>query len=339
MNILIRQRENKKWQAIISYKNSRGKWLQKSKGGFEKRKDANLWAQEMSFELKKLEKKGILGDSYTLGQVYFIFMEKNKNNFALNTKKSYEKMYKFFEIFMEEDILQIDPLALGAYIEEKRNLNNKQYNDYLVRLNTIFKFAINKLKAAYKNPCDVIPRAKNVDRQIVEFIDVDLYSEILKGTKNEKINLFIRVLYETGMRASEVFGLATQNISDFTIKVVQQMDTREKVIKKELKTKNSYREIPISKKLFFDLKKSSINMDGLIFYNITYSGVARALKRFNTTPHCFRHTRATNLVSAGIDLTLVASVIGDKIETIMSTYVEKNTNNLEKKYDQIRQII
>ena len=57
MNIIIRQRENGKWQAIISYKDKKGKWKQKSKGGFDKRKDANLWAQEMSFELKKWRKK------------------------------------------------------------------------------------------------------------------------------------------------------------------------------------------------------------------------------------------------------------------------------------------
>lgn len=339
MNITIRQRENKKWQGIVSYKDSHGKWVQKSQGGFCKRKDANLWAKEMSFELQKLEKKGILENSFTLGQVYFIFMEKNKNSFSLNTKKGYERMYNFFESFMHEDILNINPLKLSVYIEEQRELNNKKYDKYLVRLNTIFKFAINKLKVAYKNPCDVIPHAKNIDKEIIKFIDVNLYKKILQSIKNEKINLFVRVLYETGMRASEVFGLATQNINNYKIKVVQQMDTREKVIKKELKTKNSYREVPISRELYFDLKKSSINVDGLIFYNISYSGVARALKPFKTTPHCFRHTRATNLVSSGIDLTIVAHVIGDKIETIMSTYVEKNTNNLDDKFEQIRQII
>ena len=48
MNITIRQRENKKCQDIISYKDKRNKWKQKSKGGFEKKKEANLWAQEMS---------------------------------------------------------------------------------------------------------------------------------------------------------------------------------------------------------------------------------------------------------------------------------------------------
>ena len=339
MNITVRQRENGKWQAIVSYKDKKGKWKQKPKGGFDKKKDANQWAKEMSFELQKLEKKGILENSYTLEQVYWIFMEKNKNEFALNTKKSYEKTYDFFKIFMKEDILEINPLKLGAYIEEQRSLKNKKYNNYLVNLSAIFNFAINKLKVAYKNPCDVIPHAKNIDKEIIKFIDVNLYKKILQSIKNEKINLFVRVLYETGMRASEVFGLATQNINNYKISVVQQMDTREKIIEKELKTKNSYREVPISRKLYFDLKKSSINIDGLIFYNISYSGVARALKPFKTTPHCFRHTRATNLVSSGIDLTIVAHVIGDKIETIMSTYVEKNTNNLDDKFEQIRQII
>lgn len=59
MNVTVRQRENNKWQAIVSYKDKKGKWKQKSKGGFDKRKDANQWAKEMSFELQKLEKSEI----------------------------------------------------------------------------------------------------------------------------------------------------------------------------------------------------------------------------------------------------------------------------------------
>ncbi|MDU1176400.1 MAG: Arm DNA-binding domain-containing protein, partial [Peptoniphilus harei] len=74
MNITIRQRENGKWQAIISYKDKKGKWKQKPKGGFDKRKDANQWAKAKAFELQKLEQKGILGNEYTLEEVFETYL-------------------------------------------------------------------------------------------------------------------------------------------------------------------------------------------------------------------------------------------------------------------------
>ena len=80
-------------------------------------------------------------------------------------------------------------------------------------------------------------------------------------------------------------------------------------------------------------------MDGRIFYDVSYSWITMFLRQFNTSAHCFRHTRATILVGSGIDLTVVSYVIGDKIQTILDTYVEVDKNNLDKKYQKIRNLI
>lgn len=340
MNITIRQRENGKWQAIVSYKDKKGKWRQKPKGGFDKRKDANLWAKEMSFELQKLEKSGVLGSEYTLQDVFDIYVELNfpidKN---ITTRQPYIQMLRFFDSFKDRNISDIKPKELLDFVSNKRKETGLTYNLNVSKLSTLFNFAIKKLRACEYNPCDILNKPTPKEDERIKFISEDLYKEILKSLKNESYKLIVRLLYETGMRISEAMGLCTQNVVSNTIKVEKQYIHEFNLFTDKLKTENSYRIVPISPELFMDLKKKPVDLDGRIFYDVEAPTLRYYLRKFNTSPHCFRHTRATILVSSGIDLTVVASVIGDKIETILKTYVNVNENDIEKKFDLIRQTI
>lgn len=149
----------------------------------------------------------------------------------------------------------------------------------------------------------------------------------------------IRVLYETGMRIGEALGISTQYVNECLIDVRQQFNIGSNCVTKQLKSKNSYRTIPISRELYVELKKATCDINGRIFYDIKYKTLMKKLKEFNVSCHCFRHTRATILVSSGIDLTVISSIIGDKIETVLNTYVEINRNNIEDKYEKVRQLI
>ena len=341
MNITVRQRENGKWQAIVSYKDNKGKWRQKPKGGFDKRKDANQWAKEMSFELQKLEKSGVLGNDYTLEEIFELYiarMEKTNDRDSTSTIDTYRGCMNLFSDFFSRDINSIKTTELYNSVENKRKLTGSSYNTHITILNAIFNFAIKKVRACENNPCDLLYYDKTKKDKRIKFITEDLYQKILDGTKNEKIKLMTQLLYETGMRIGEAFGLCTQNVLNGTIDVKQQF-TREKVLSDFLKTSNSYRTIPISDDLYRKLKKATFDFQGRIFYDLTYQGLYTHFKKYKISPHCFRHTRATILVGSGIDLTVIAQVIGDKIETILENYVEVNEDNIDKKFDMIRALI
>lgn len=341
MNITVRQRENGKWQAIVSYKDKKGKWRQKPKGGFDKKKDANQWGKEKYFELLKLEKSGVLGDEYTLEEVFELYlarMEKTSHKDTKSSQKTYKDCMDIFADFLERDISSIKATEIYDFIETKRKLTGNNYNVNISVLSMIYNFAIKKVRACENNPCDLLYYDKSKEDKRIKFITEDLYKKILDGTKNEKIKLMTQLLYETGMRIGEAFGLCTQNVINGTIEVKQQF-TREKVLSEFLKTSNSYRTIPISDDLYRKLKRATFDFQGRIFYDLTYSGLYTHFKKYRISPHCFRHTRATILVGSGIDLTVVSYVIGDEIETIMNTYVEVNEDNIGEKFDQIRALV
>lgn len=341
MNITIRQRENGKWQAIVSYKDKKGKWRQKPKGGFDKRKDANLWAKEMSFELQKLEKSGVLGNEYTLEEImelYLTRMKKSSNKNSINSENQYRSSMGLFEEFLHRNINEIKATELFEFIEKKREKTGYSYNTNIKVLSTIFNFAIKKVRACINNPCDLLYNDYSRIDDRTKFIDDDFYHEILSKIKKQKMKLLIKLLYETGIRIGEALGLCTQNVANCSIKIDKQF-LRSNKLSNELKTKNSYRTVPISPELFKELKTSAFDIDGRIFYDLQYQSVYYNLSKFNISPHCFRHTRATILVSSGIDLTVIASVIGDDIQTILSTYVEVNNNEIEEKFEQIRSLL
>lgn len=116
------------------------------------------------------------------------------------------------------------------------------------------------------------------------------------------------------------------------------------------KTKNSYRVIPLPLKMIEELKKykqqqkKKLLQSGMaaeqlnfekryIFRNLNnrplryssvknyFKGAREHLKIVNLTPHVFRHTYASILISEGVDVTTVASLMGDTIGTIQKIYV------------------
>lgn len=339
MNPIIRQRENGKWQAIISYKDRKGKWKQKPKGGFDKQKDAKLWAKEMSFKLQKLEKSGILGNEYTLEETFELFIEMKAQTVSEGTIKGYKRSLKFFETFKNEEVNSIKSIDLLNYVKEQRKKTGNLYNDYIDKLKTIFSFAVDDLHACEYNPCNLLYKDKTDSDNRIKFIDKSFYKEILDSMNTEKKKLLIRVLYETGMRIGEALGICTQYVKNRLIEVKNQWNTGTRTMTPVLKTQNSYRFVPISEELYKDLKRATFDINGRIFFDVSYDYIRLKLQSFNTSCHCFRHTRSTILVSSGIDLTVIASIIGDKIETILKTYVNVNTDEIDDKYEKVRALI
>ena len=336
MNTTIRQRENGKYQAIISYKVN-GAWKQTSKGGFDRVSDAKKWAKDKSFDLVEIERQGIVDSDMTVGEVFDLYIEDlNLQGKPKNTIRTYEATKTFYEKICSTQAKDLKTHSIKRLILQKQKENSRSYEIFFQRLKTILNFAMKELKIISFNPADGLKFKFESDDKRIKFITKEIYNEILNSIDVDLERLFVQVLYETGMRRGEVCGITVFDVKNGKISVSRQYN---EVLKKfvNLKTANSKRTIPISKDLEKKLLAQIPNIDGRIFYGFTTQKVyLKYIKPFNTSIHCFRHTFATNLVSSGIDLTIASQIIGDDIKTVLSTYTQVNEDKKLSEFERVR---
>lgn len=185
---------------------------------------------------------------------------------------------------------------------------------------------------------------------------------------NEFERCFTSLLLYTGIRRSEALALNISDI-DFVKKcitinktlVLSKASTSEEILQHNTKTDSGTRTIPIPQQLFPVLKDYCKNRVGIMFLSEygNYIGTSTFRKRWlqflkklekengepvaeDITPHMFRHTYASDLYKAGIDIKTAQYLLGHKdIKTTLDTYthfgyVDVKIDNLEKYYDAVK---
>lgn len=165
----------------------------------------------------------------------------------------------------------------------------------------------------------------------------DLLSEIIKDNDN-LFYLAVSVLYSCGLRISELLGLIGSDIDldNKKIKVQRQLLTNGQ-LSTQLKTSNSYREVPISCLLFDNLWKIRKKLNNNArFFDYSHTTFKRKLKQYTDySAHEFRHTFCTNLAkkcSNIADVTYCAKVSGHSVSMFLNTYCKSLDNELENKF-------
>lgn len=310
-------------QAVIPYKVG-GKWKQKSKQGFKNKKQAEKWVRAVSPEIALIEETVLSDYSITmsLNEYLDIFIEhKRLENIQRSTFDGYLKTIdKLRESpFANVSLMDIKKPDMKMYFHDLRAVNGYSYKAFHNQVKSIFNYC-KELDMNFKNPAEFkFEDIATDDRE--KFITEELYEEIRASCSYARLKLLARTLRESGVRISESIG-----ITIFTVK------PEELIIDKQyyngafqkLKTKGSYRRVPISRDLSEELRSQEILPDGRIFDEKDKQNLQNLLKKFNTSPHCFRHTYITKLVHELDDLKLVSAISGDDIKTIMSTYLEIN---------------
>jgi integrase/recombinase XerD len=139
--------------------------------------------------------------------------------------------------------------------------------------------------------------------------------QLLRCTKNLKQRIFLTTLYATGMRFSEAANL---RIADLDSQRMQIRITHGKGAKQ--------RQVPLSPRLLSELRsywtqykptsllfpgrtQESTYADTSIQKAIKASALAANIKK-NVTPHTLRHSYATGLLEAGVDLLTISRLLG-----------------------------
>jgi integrase len=250
----------------------------------------------------------------------------------------------------------------GAMIDSGKPI---RYNTCLGRIRAIVRYAVHKeitatdITAGMKD----IRNARKAKKRALTLSERQL---IDKAKLNDFEYCFINLLLYTGMRKCEALAL---NVSDIDFKkkrieVSKTLVTSKKMsccLQEYTKTTAGKRFIPIPSALLAVLLKYTSEQSGILFksstdnyiglgsFNGRWNQILKKLQAVSKTPlpnditaHIFRHTYASDLYKAGVDIKQAQYLLGhDDIKTTLDTYThfgyaDVKMDKLESYYDAVK---
>lgn len=286
-------------------------------------------------------------------------------------KKQYVKRSSFsaYTLLIENHLLPVfgDKCAIEegdvqSFVFQKleTGLSHKTIKDILIVLKMILKFGAKNKWMDY-TPFDIQFPTEREKHNI----------EVLTKTDQKKImnyiqehftfrNLGVYICLSAGMRIGEVCALTWEDIDTDNgvisvnrtiqrIYVIEDGNRRTELILDTPKTKNSIREIPISKDLLRILKpfKKIVNPSFFVLtndakpteprtYRSYYKNLMKELKMPDLKFHGLRHSFATRCIESNCDYKTVSVLLGhSNISTTLNLYVHPNMEQKKKAIEQM----
>lgn len=345
-SISTRQKD-KGWQVIVSYKDRYGKWRQKSKQGFTTKRQAKDYGDAI---VKDIKENLLLTNNEELANMTFIeftrlYFEDMKDKLRPNSVLTYQNAIKHLYPIHNIKVTDITPSIIHSMVQEMPLATPSKH--YPLRcLKTILSHAISHYNLLPHNPVtNPIPyKPKMTRKRIVTTEEIDMY--LNNSDPLSQYHVAIKLLYYTGMRIGELLGLTWGDIDfdNMTISINKQwvrIGSNNILGYGQLKTKNSKRILPIPMALITTLQEyQQQSADDRIIPikspSMLYGHIHTHIN--NHSPHDFRHTYATKLLSSGVDIKTVASLLGDTVDTVIKTYIHYSDEMRENARLEIQRI-
>jgi integrase len=229
---------------------------------------------------------------------------------------------------------QIDEKKFQDYLN--RRINNDKIslnsaNRYISTIKAWLNFAVRR-KYIFDNPIKDLKKYP-IPRNPPKYLTQDEVKRILDAAKGTRIYHAIFIGLYTGMRQREVSSLEWQDINfeanTITIQNKGWFTTKSK----------KFRVIPLHDKLkeiLLPLKKETGKCFDLTNYRKIFPEVIKQAGLKNIGFHHFRHTCASNLALAGVDLYTISQVLGHSNITVTQQYSHLTKDHLRVAIEKLK---
>lgn len=280
----------------------------------------------------------------------YIDMLKYQRNYSEHTLNNYERDIRTYIDYLDKNKINF------------KNIKYEQIQDFLEYLHdkSYSKSTINRLLSAvrgyYKYLCSEniinVNPFKNISslkrsKKLPNYLYTNEMEDLLNIEEsstplNLRNELIIELLYDTGIRVSELVNikLSDINYSSKTIKILGK-GNKERIVmfgdyaKEKLdKYMNESRNVLLSDKQseYLLLNAKGTKLTDRSVRDIINLQSTKAKLNHHISPHTLRHTFATHLLNEGADLTTVKELLGHKNLSTTSIYTHLSKEHLREVY-------
>ncbi|MCH2230899.1 MAG: tyrosine-type recombinase/integrase [Crocinitomicaceae bacterium] len=279
---------------------------------------------------------------------FFVYLTSEKRfseHTILAYKKDVEQFASFCDIDSLEDVNEVTAKLVRAWVVDllDQGLSTSSVNRKLSTLRTFFKWCMREGISSH-NPMLLVRGVKSKKR-LPSFAQNDemklvnirpLFTDDFEGVRDL---LIFEVLYQTGIRSSELIGLKEADVSDELIKVLGKRN-KERIIPISSDLvgiievyREKRREIDPNPEYFFLLKSGKKLYPKLVYRKINnYLGKATGLDK--KSPHVLRHTFATHMLNNGAGLEVLKEILGHANLSATQIYTHNSFAQLTDIYSQ-----
>lgn len=276
-----------------------------------------------------------------------------ERNYSPRTVFAYGEDLSQFDEFLAEREKSVGSAAVCAedvrdWMMEMMDAGEKAstVNRKLSALNSFYKYCLRKGLLTHNPVSKVIPPKKKKTLPVF-FREKDLdkcleLRENLLTFEGIRDSLIIEMLYQTGMRCSELTGLRVSDVSmdTGTLKVLGKGNKQRLIpFGKDLSTRiEGYldlcrAEVPASEGYLF-VRKDGRQMSRRQIYYIVRKNMSLVSNLSKRSPHVLRHTFATTMLNGGADLNAVKELLGHSSLSTTQVYTHVTFDKLQTIYKQ-----
>ncbi|MDR1524553.1 MAG: tyrosine-type recombinase/integrase [Tannerella sp.] len=245
------------------------------------------------------------------------------------------------------DLERIDSDIVRRWMMElmERPLSSASVNRKLSALQSFFKYLIRR-KIVVKHPFAYLSGPKKA-KSLPYFVKEKEMERILDdenrnaGFGDVRDRLVVEMLYETGIRCSELVGIKNADVDlDAMLLKVTGKRNKQRLIPfaERLKEMIVYydnvraREIATSSSSFF-VRKDGRPVSSAIVYYIVKKKLSDIPTLSKRSPHVLRHTFATSMLNDGAEMNAVKNLLGHSSLASTSVYTHVTFEELKKVYN------
>ena len=279
----------------------------------------------------------------------YLRYERNYSNYTI---EAYSKDLRQFEEYVKvnkdnrfaPDEVDADLVRCWIVSLMDEKISPVSVNRKLSSLKSFFKFLM-KQGSISVNPLRLItgPKTKKPlpyfvrDKEMELLLDGDGFDEDFEGVRDR---LILEMLYDTGIRRSELTGICDSDVDCDTMQVrVTGKRNKQRLIPFAEGLKNliqAYTEVRNrevgSESGWFFVRKNGEQLSAGIVYNIVKKKLSEIPTLAKRSPHVLRHSFATSMLNNGAELNAVKELLGHSSLASTSVYTHTTFEELKKVY-------